>query len=69
MKALKSERAKRLLADPKARSQLRNANTGSWVVQDRTGRVMPMDGGTIVLRDRDDKVIDRLTPTIVPKAA
>ncbi|MDQ0086543.1 hypothetical protein J2W35_006926 [Variovorax boronicumulans] len=70
MKALKSELAKRVLADPNARAQLRDASTGSFTVTRKEGRrdsapLAPM----IVVHDKEGRVIHRVTPTVVPKAA
>lgn len=70
MKALKSALAKRVLADPSARSQLRDANSGgSWIVRDAAGRTSPTTSRTIVVHDRTTGQAIRVTPTVVPKAA
>lgn len=68
MKALKSDLARRVLADPTARAQLRDANSGGWVMaRDSTGRIAATAGRTISLRDSSGRVM-HLTPTAVPKA-
>lgn len=63
MKALKSELAKRVLADPRAREQLREVAVGESSA--REGRAY----GIIVLHDSRGRVHRRLTATVVPKAA
>lgn len=62
MKALKSELAKRVLADRGAREQLREVVTSDS--RARQGRAP----GVIVMRDRNG-VHRSLTVTVVPKAA
>jgi hypothetical protein len=71
MKALKSELAKRVLADPRARSLLRDANSsGHWIARDTSGDVTSQTGPTIVVHDPSSgRVIHRVIPTVVPKAA
>lgn len=63
MKALKSELAKRVLAEPGAREQLREIAAGEF--RAREGRA----NGVIILHDSKGRVHRRLTATVVPKAA
>ena len=62
MKALKSELAKRVLADPGARGQLREVAASESRLRD--GAELQ---GVIVLHDGKGRV--RLTASVVPKAA
>lgn len=64
MKAVKSELAKRLLADPSARLQIRNSITGQ-VVGNVPGQ--PLPPSTVVL-DRNGRQ-ERYKRVVVPKAA
>ena len=64
MKALKSELAKRVLADPGARERLREVAAGEFRACDANG-----PRGVIVLYDSTGRVHRRLTATVVPKAA
>lgn len=69
MKALKSDLAKRVLADPTARAQLRDANSGSWVVlREKSGRGPHSSMPTISVHDKNGRVV-HVTPIVVPKAA
>jgi hypothetical protein len=64
MKALKSERAKILLADPSARGQLRIYLAG------RSGSAVQQHANVNMIELRSDagKIV-RLRPVVVPKAA
>ncbi|MDR6521630.1 hypothetical protein J2789_004317 [Variovorax paradoxus] len=73
MKALKSELAKRVLADPKARAQLRevivrDASTGSFnAIRQGEHPARSSVATTIVVNDKQGLI--RIKPTVVPKAA
>ena len=64
MKALKSNLAKKVLADPRAREQLRGAAAGELRGNDGSA-----EHRVIILRDSQGRVDRRLTATAVPKAA
>ena len=64
MKALKSELAKKVLADPSAREQLRDVVAGEY-----RNRGNEASRGVIVLHDSRGRVHRRLTAAVVPKAA
>jgi hypothetical protein len=63
MKALKSPRAKVLLSDPAAKERFRRYLSGYKAVDQEE------PAARIEIRARDGRVVEVVTPVIVPKAA